>query len=157
MQALFPITIESILNIFVAYFCYYCYSCYFCYEVKFLLFFLMFCYQMKCLSILSIYLQLFFSYLYYSCHTSSLKYKGTIWTTLYIHFHQVLLGNSGYFRLIYIWPPTDENFFHLLHSKSKKLYIQNQNCYFRNSVKKCPYEYLWFECHIATIIYFTVL
>ena len=46
-------------------------------------FFLIFCYKMKCLGILRIYLPLFFSYVDYSCRMSRLKYQGTIWPTLY--------------------------------------------------------------------------
>merc|ERR1712020_414724 len=38
---------------------------------------------MKCPGIWKINLPLFFSYVHYSCHTSLLKYTGTIWTTLY--------------------------------------------------------------------------
>ena len=74
---------ETIWPSFVIYFCYFCYSCYFCYEMKFLLFLLIFCYQMKCPGILKIYLSYFFSYTYYYCHTSLLKYTGLIWTTMY--------------------------------------------------------------------------
>ena len=70
---------------FVIHFCYLCNSCYFCYEMKCLLFFLFFCYQMKCLGTLNICLSLFFSYVYYSCRISQLKYQGTIWTTLYLY------------------------------------------------------------------------
>ena len=69
---------------FLVYFCYYFYSCYFCYEMKFLLFFLNFCYHMKCPGIWKTSLSLFFSYMHYSCHTIQLKYTGTIWTTLYV-------------------------------------------------------------------------
>ena len=68
---------------FLVYFCYNCYSCYFCYEMKFLLFFPIFCYQMKCPGILKIFLPLFLFYMYYSCHTRCSKYTGTIWITLY--------------------------------------------------------------------------
>ena len=46
-------------------------------------FFLIFCYEMKCLPSLKIYIPLFFSHEYYSCHISWLKYQGSIWTTLY--------------------------------------------------------------------------
>ena len=69
---------------FLVYFYYYHNSCYFCYEMKFLLFFLIFCYQIKCPGILKIYLPKFLSYTHYYCHISLLKYKGTIWTTLYV-------------------------------------------------------------------------
>ena len=53
--------------------------------MKCLLFYLIFCYEMKCPGIRKINLPLFFSYVHYSCHTSQLKYTGTIWTTLYRH------------------------------------------------------------------------
>ena len=58
---------------FVYYFCYLCYSCYFCYKIKFLLFFGIQCYQMKCPGTRKINQALFFSYILYSCHTSLIK------------------------------------------------------------------------------------
>ena len=77
---------QSILNIFVFYFSYYCNSCYFCYKMKCLLFFLIFCYQMKFPGVLNTNLTLSFLYMHYSCHTSRSKYIGLIWTTQY-SFH----------------------------------------------------------------------
>ena len=61
-------------------------------------FFLIFCYQMKCPYIWKIYLPLFFLYICYSCHTSSSKYKGTIWTTLYIQelLHKIFCKEGLY-------------------------------------------------------------
>ena len=64
--------INPFWTFFLVYFCYFCYSCYFCYEMKFLLFFLIFCYQMKCPGILKIYLPQFFSYTHLYCHISLL-------------------------------------------------------------------------------------
>ena len=78
---------------FLVYFYYYHNSCYFCYEMKFLLFFLIFCYQIKCPGILKIYLPKFLSYTHYYCHISLLKYKGTIWTTLYIFTAETITAN----------------------------------------------------------------
>ena len=74
---------ESILSIIVVYYCNLWYPVISVRKWNVCYFFLIFCYKMKCLGILRIYLPLFFSYVYYSCHTSWLKYTGTIWTTLY--------------------------------------------------------------------------
>ena len=84
---------ESILNIFVVYFSYYCNSCYFCYKMKCLLFFLIFCYQMKFPGVLNTNLTLSFLYMHYSCHTSPSKYIGLIWTTQYwcINFNNCII------------------------------------------------------------------
>ena len=78
-----PIQNESILSIIVVYYCNLWYPVISVRKWNVCYFFLIFCYKMKCLGILRIYLPLFFSYVYYSCHTSWLKYTGTIWTTLY--------------------------------------------------------------------------
>ena len=78
---------------FVAYFCYFCNSCYFCYPMKFLLYFLIFCYQMKCPGILKIYLPQFFWYSCYSPRASWLKYEESIWMTLYLALHVDLFEN----------------------------------------------------------------
>ena len=46
-------------------------------------FFLIFCYQMKCPGTRRINLPLFFSYIFYYCHTNRIRYEQIIWTTLY--------------------------------------------------------------------------
>ena len=47
---------------------------------------------MKCPYVLNIYLPNFFSYMHHSCHTSNIKYIGSIWTTLYVSI--VLLSSK---------------------------------------------------------------
>ena len=62
------------------------YSCYFCYEVAVmisLLFFLIYCYQMKFPDKLRLNLSWFFLYTSYTCHNRQSKYQDLTWTTLY--------------------------------------------------------------------------
>ena len=61
------------------------YSCYFCYEVAVmisLLFFLIYCYQMKFPDKLRLNLSWFFLYTSYTCHNRQSKYQDLTWTTL---------------------------------------------------------------------------
>ena len=62
------------------------YSCYFCYVgavLKSMLFFQIYCYQMKFPDVLIINLPQFFRYTWYTCHNHQSKYKHLPWNTLY--------------------------------------------------------------------------
>ena len=84
---------ESILSIIVVYYCNLWYPVISVRKWNVCYFFLIFCYQMKFPGALTINVPLFFSYMHYYCHTSWLKYTGTIWTTLYKKFDKEMVSS----------------------------------------------------------------